>query len=143
MLRICFIWLVLLLPTSVFAQSEQGPSGPIDEPAPAAEIPSTKALEDIAPVVRPQVANRTSKTVTLGGVYGVYSFLVPSHFGKGFTVGADWLEVAVPIGKAYVSAPIVEEIQDENSKKNTRKVLDYLCNLPTINVVKASLGYSI
>lgn len=64
------------------------------------------------------------------------------HFPKGFTVGADWFEIAAPVGKARVQDDIVDSVQDEDDRKNSKKAVDYLANLPTVNVVKISMGYS-
>lgn len=207
------------------------------------EVP--EPVSSPAPVIHQQTLNRTDKTITVGGAYGIYSFLVPGkkglqltwlqnsrwtweadyfsgdwgfnkyginlvslteklttikmrkywassfnltagigeremafelgstlldripenkipnkklieikryiltfgignrwHFPKGFTVGADWLEIAAPVGKARVQSEIVDAIENDSDRKNAKKAISYLQNLPTINVVKLSMGYS-
>lgn len=63
-------------------------------------------------------------------------------FPKGFTVGADWLEVAIPFGPSRTKSGIVDAIQNEDDKDGAQKVVSYLQYLPTVNVVKIHMGYA-
>lgn len=65
------------------------------------------------------------------------------HFKKGLVVSFDWLDLALPFGPERQEAGILDRIEDESDKRDTKKVIDFLNNLPTVSVLKLGIGYAL
>lgn len=61
---------------------------------------------------------------------------------KGFTLGVDWLALIIPVGKGTVDAPLVEYVEDDDYRENTKTVLRVLRYIPTFTAFKAHLGWT-
>jgi len=55
----------------------------------------------------------------------------------------DWFELSLPFGPASKKAAIVERITNDEDKKNTEKVLDYLNYLPALTFFKVGVGFAL
>jgi len=64
------------------------------------------------------------------------------HFKKGLVVSIDWLDLALPFGPAREEAGILDHFKDESDRRDAKKVIDFLNNLPTVSVLKLGLGYA-
>ena len=61
------------------------------------------------------------------------------QFDAGFTLGADWLVMYIPF-KGTVDAPIVDQITNENDRKNVNKTLHTLQYIPSLAYLEVNAG---
>lgn len=64
------------------------------------------------------------------------------QFDSGFTLGFDWLELIVPIGKGRIENETLAYFKDEDERDNTEKILKLLRYGPTVSALKLGLGYT-
>ena len=64
------------------------------------------------------------------------------QFDTRFTLGIDWLELIIPVGKGKVENETLAYFRDENDRDNTEKVLRILRYSPTVTLLKLGLGYT-
>lgn len=64
------------------------------------------------------------------------------QFDNGFTLGFDWFELIVPIGRGKVDDEALAYFANEKDKEITKKALRFFRYAPTINALKLQLGYT-
>jgi hypothetical protein len=64
------------------------------------------------------------------------------QYDNGFTLGFDWLELIIPVGKGRIENSTLDNFKDEKDRDNTEKFLKLLRYAPTVTVLKIALGYT-
>jgi hypothetical protein len=63
------------------------------------------------------------------------------NFDNGFTIGADWLRVNIPLRETKYDDKILQQVADKSSREDVKTVLSAINRVPTLILLGIHLGY--
>ena len=64
------------------------------------------------------------------------------QFENGVTLSLNWLELFIPIGFHEVDAPFLNYVEDDDTRRRIKQVINILKDVPTFAFLKAQIGYT-